>query len=508
MKILHRYVLKEHLGPLVFSLSALTSLLLLNYIGKNFGNLVGKGLPWTVIGEFFGLSVPFTLALTMPMSVLVATLYAFSRLASENEITALRANGVSFSSVLEPVLWGAAIVAVFMVIFNDQILPRANHQLAVLQADIAQKKPTFALREQVINEVSPGRLYLRAGHIDTENANRMRDVVIYDLGDPTRRRTIYADSGSLAMSRNRNDLEMTLYDGFLQDVPTAQPVQLQRLFFGVELIRVRGVGNQFVESKPGASKSNREMSVCEMQREVEKANRDYLAAVRDRRSVIVAARKAGIKLDAKLRNDAPDMPPSFTLGGAYCSLLAAFGVKTVSAQRPMPRPQGVVDGQLAPPPSSGLSTAPDMVPSTLAAAQLRLDDARATRASYDVEINKKFALAVAPFVLILLGAPIALRFPRGGVGLTIGVSLVAFALYYIGLIAGASLGQRGIVPPFVAMWIVNIIFAVVGLLLLARMNREGGTSRGGDADEMIEAARTWLTGVLRRAASAGPAARA
>ena len=103
MKILHRYVLKEHLGPLTFALTALTSLLLLQYIGKHFGQLVGKGLPTLVIAEFFGLSVPLTVALTLPMAVLVSTLYAFSRLAAENEITALKASGVSLATVLRPV---------------------------------------------------------------------------------------------------------------------------------------------------------------------------------------------------------------------------------------------------------------------------------------------------------------------------------------------------------------------------------------------------------------------
>src|SRR5688500_7656575 len=154
--------MKEHVGPLVFALTALTSLLLLNYIAKRFGDLVGKGLPWTVIGEFFLLSIPFTVAMTLPMAVLVATLYAWSRLAAENEIMALKASGVGMMRVMSPVLIGAAVIAAGMLFFNDQILPRANHRLRVLQTDILQKKPTFALREQVINEVSPGRLFLRA----------------------------------------------------------------------------------------------------------------------------------------------------------------------------------------------------------------------------------------------------------------------------------------------------------------------------------------------------------
>ncbi len=74
MKIINRYVLKEHVGPFVFALSALTSLLLLQYIARRFGDLVGKGLSWQIIVEFFVLSLPFTMAMTLPMAVLVAVL--------------------------------------------------------------------------------------------------------------------------------------------------------------------------------------------------------------------------------------------------------------------------------------------------------------------------------------------------------------------------------------------------------------------------------------------------
>ncbi len=140
-------MLREHVGPFVFASTALTSIMLLQYIAKRFGELVGKGLPSSVIAEFMALSIPFTVAMTMPMAVLVAVLYAFSRLAAENEITAMKASGLSMSSVLAPVLLGGVAMSLVMVLFNDQVLPRSNHRLAVLQLDIFRTKPTFALRE-------------------------------------------------------------------------------------------------------------------------------------------------------------------------------------------------------------------------------------------------------------------------------------------------------------------------------------------------------------------------
>ena len=517
MKILHRYVLKEHVGPLTFALTALTSILLLQYIGKHFGELVGKGLPTLVIAEFFGLSVPLTVALTLPMAVLVATLYAFSRLAAENEITALKASGVSLVSVLKPVLWAALGVTVVMVGFNDQILPRSNHRLAVLQRDIAQKKPTFGLREQVINEVSPGKFYLRAGHLD-EATNLMREVTIYDMADPTRRRTIYADSGNMGMSKNLTDLELTLYNGNLQDVPTANPDELQRLYFDVDLIRVRGVGNQFQKTTADSYKSDREMTICEMQSAQEKARFTHEQNRKDflkKRSELV---KAKTMLPQTVLDASTTAPWDIGLGRLYCKAISLFAPKQAQAQgvSSTPRsklPAAASSTQTSRFPAAASSTPPPfpmvgrpvvksdtLNPRTIAsgtvdthsadlaqveALRIRLDDTSTLMNSYGVEIHKKFALAVACFVFVLLGAPIALRFPRGGVGLTIGVSLFVFALYYVCLIAGESVAKRGLMPAVVSMWMANFIFALIALWMLAKMGQEGSTARGGDMKEML-----------------------
>src|SRR2546423_10970829 len=125
--------------------------------------------------------------------------------------------------------------------------------------------------------------------------------------------------------------------------------------------------------------------------------------------------------------------------------------------------------------------------------RIRLQDSAQLMNSYGVEIHKKFALAVACFVFVLLGAPIALRFPRGGVGLTIGVSLFVFALYYVCLIAGESIAKRGMMPAVVSMWTANGIFALVALWMLAQMGQEGTTTRGGDMKEMLGA----IKGLIR-----------
>jgi lipopolysaccharide export system permease protein len=521
VKIVPRYVLREHLGPLVFALSALTSLLLLNFVAKKFGDLVGKGLPWTVIAEFLLLSIPFTLAMTLPMAVLVATLHAFSRFASENEITAFKASGVSMQLLVRPVIAASVVLTLFMVWFNDQVLPRANHRLATLQSDIARVKPTFALSEQVINEVVRGQLYLRAARIDA-NSNRMKDVVIYDLSDPTKRRTIIADSGQLAFTATGEDLILTLYDGNMSELTPQEPTRLQRNFFSRDLLRVRGVAARLDRDGNRSNyRSDRELGVCELLVRVRRAEVERTQ---------VWARLIEAEGDGVRRATAPAVPGG--LGALYCKALTRLGaaVTVPEAQAATPSqssqdapasdsarakpgrprtygqdaaPAAVQPGRAAvPPPSAGGAAAESAV---LGQAPVRPDsevvrdqvgnpviieglitELRMTQSaidSYRVEIEKKFAIAAACIVFVLLGAPIALRFPGGGVGLTIGVSLGVFGLYYVGLLGGEALADRNLLGPAVAMWSTDVLLGAIGLYLTARLGNEGSTSRGSETAE-------------------------
>ncbi len=133
VRILSRYLLRQHVAPLGFALGSLTAFLMVQQIAKQFGSLVGKGLPWSVIIEVFVLSIPFIVAMTLPMAVLVAVLHTFTRLVADNEITAMKAGGVSLGRVVAPVLGGAALVTLVALVWNDQVLPQANHRLRTLQ---------------------------------------------------------------------------------------------------------------------------------------------------------------------------------------------------------------------------------------------------------------------------------------------------------------------------------------------------------------------------------------
>ncbi|MGH7529966.1 MAG: LptF/LptG family permease, partial [Burkholderiales bacterium] len=133
----------------------------------------------------------------------------------------------------------------------------------------------------------------------------------------------------------------------------------------------------------------------------------------------------------------------------------------------------------------------------------RVRSARQRAAIYEVEIQKKLAISAACVIFAVLGVPLAIRFPRGGVGLVIGTSLLVFSIYYVGLIGGEELGDRLIVPPFVAMWLPNLIFTGVGVALLWAARREASTAQGGDWDDLRHAVFGWAPKLRLRIADFG-----
>src|SRR6266550_3491236 len=426
VRTISRYLLRQHCAPLGFALAVLTSLMLLNQIAKQFGSLVGKGLPWSVILEVFVLSVPFIVAVTLPMAVLVAVLHVFT------------------------------------------------------------------LKEQVINEVVPGQFFLRAARIDP-NSNKLKDVTIYDLGDAERRRIIGADSGRMAYTPGGRDLYLTLEDGDIQAVNRTDPTEVDRTFFRINRMRVAGIGNTLERTEHDTYKSDREMSICEMRGMVALARRE--------------ADRAGVDADVAVQNDLRRLaglvpvypaPPPYVSDtapvGLYCRALrraaAWLAPKAAAAQTPTPRPapprrlpqrpteHPPFGPPRVPPPGAvpEAQTRPSLItPAATIGEEQRRRSAEQRAAQYEVEIQKKYAIAAACIVFALVGAPAALRYYRGGVGLVIGLSVAVFTVYYVGLIGGENLGDRLVVGPFFSMWLPNLLCAVVGVLGVWRIRKPGNT---------------------------------
>jgi lipopolysaccharide export system permease protein len=502
MNLLSRYLLRQLAAPFLFALTALTSLMLLSQIAKKFGSLVGKGLPWTVIAEVFALSVPFIVAMTMPMAVLLAVLYAFSHLAADNEVTAMRASGISVYQVLRPVLGWGVFMAALNFGFVDQVLPRSNARLRNLLIDIGRKKPTFELREQVINEVPPSSYFLRANRIDA-NTGRLREVTIYDVGGDATRRIIYADSGLMAYAEGQTDLSLRLFDGSIHQYRPREPEGFQLTYFKVNDIRVRNVFDELERNTSEAVRGDREMSTCEMLRIIREAEREEREARRDRADLLAADLRSLLALPP-LGTPAQAVPlePLPLYCRAFKRARSLVLPKTLSAQAAAPQGDRAGPGEASqeehgsevrPPRGTAVSNW-----SLTATAVDRVQDAGRRAARFGVEVHKKWSISYACISFVIIGIVLALRFPRGGIGLVIGGGLLVFSVHYVGLTMGESLADRGHMEPWLAMWLPNIVLTVLGVIGLVRVSRESGSTRGGDFQEVLDGIRH-LFRKLRRA---------
>ncbi len=458
MNILTRYLLRAHLGPFLFAFIALTGVILINTLVRRLADLAGKGLPAGVIFRFFYLALPATIALTFPMAVLVAVLYTFSQFTAENEVTALKASGVDLKRLLLPLLLAAGLITGSMVWFNDRVLPEANFRWSQLWLDIARKTPTMILQPQTINRIAPSNAqtyYLRASRVDP-GTNRMWDVVIFDVSNPTVTRTIFADSGRATFNRDRTDLILRLFDGHVREVAADQPESFRRIDFREQLLGIPGVGTSLNigEAEEGA-RGDREMTIAMLQARKDTLRREQTRVLTDAREVAMADLDVLLGTEGKRR------------------VMQSFG-----------------EGEVA---SRTVRAA-----ESLRSLHQQMDDFDEQIRAYEVEVQKKYSIAVATLVFVIIGAPLAVRFPGGGVGLVIAASLAIFSLYYVGLIGGEALAGKGYVTPIMAMWVMNAVMTVLGVFLLTRMGRESSSGRGGGLDAVWQSVRDWFTDRLAR----------
>jgi lipopolysaccharide export system permease protein len=453
MGVLTKYLIRAHLGPFLFALSTITALIFLNSLSQRVGDLVGKGLHWSVIGDFLVLSLPHVIALALPMSVLVAVLYAFNDLASSNEITALSAGGIRPRKMILPVVSLGVLAAAVMFYFNDTVLPESNHALKNLILDIGRKSPTLDFREQVVNEVRPGAgaelYYLTADRIDHET-NTLENVTIFDANDQYRQRTTYAASGEMTFNEARTDLYLTLRDGVVHEVQSGREGGFQRLFFESQIIPLRGIGNELERRLGGADRGDREMGFA-MLAENARSRKGQLASLREES-------RQGASLAVRIALNQPvDSAAAEALVGTPTQASRLRSAQSLQDRDRMTQ-QSVTSAR------------------SRAARGVALEQ---TVSRFEVEIHKKLALAFACIVFTLIGPPLALRFPRSGVGFVVAASSVIFSVYWVGLILGESLAERRVASPAVTMWLSNVIFLIIGLVLLSRMGKTGGATRGG-----------------------------
>lgn len=427
--ILYRYILARHAGPFLFALFTLLFIFLLQFLMRFIDELLGKGLGAWVIGELIALNLAWMVVLAVPMAVLVAALMAFGGLAASNEITAMRASGVSLYRMMAPVVIASIFLAFLLVEFNNDVLPDANHRAKTLMIDIRRKKPTLTLAPGLFSRDIAG--YSILVRRTFEESNDLEGVTIYDYSDPSRHVVITAERGVVSFTPDYRKLIMDLSNGEIHELSFTEQQLYRRIRYGKHRIIMGAEGFEFERSGEGTfSRGDRELSAGFMQAYVDSLSREN--------GLVTGTRGAAIEKHFNLY-----------IEGKLPTITTTRNQAIVSAMNRSRYFATLLGTDLA---------------------RVQYNEERMYE--YLVEIHKKYALPAACLVFVLIGAPLGVMARRGGFGVAATLSLGFFVLYWACLIGGEKLADRGMVSPFWGMWFANVALGVLGSYLTLRIGKE------------------------------------
>jgi lipopolysaccharide export system permease protein len=225
---LYRYLLKELFPSFFLGLVGFTFILLTGRILQLVELFVNKGIPLIYILKLLYFLLPAFFVLTIPMATLLSVLLTFNRLSSDNEITALKASGVSLYQMTPPV-WVLALSATLATtLLSLYSLPQANQASRSLLYQMASSKAHAGLRERVFNDDFEGLVF----YVErvTPRTFQWENVFISDSRNAAEVHTIIAHQGMVLSDPELLTVTLRLKNGAIHKLGD-QPDAYQKIDF-------------------------------------------------------------------------------------------------------------------------------------------------------------------------------------------------------------------------------------------------------------------------------------
>jgi LPS export ABC transporter permease LptG/LPS export ABC transporter permease LptF len=212
--ILDRYVMRELTPPTAVGLLLFTFILLLDAITGLMKIFVSRGADLPTIARAFAYLLPSIFSVTIPMAFLMGVLLAFGRLASDSEIVAIRASGISPARLLRPILALGTVAGLITFYVVSTALPAANQAYREIVFALMVSKARTGVTARVFNDdlVPGGSVMIYVSDIPAESG-LWNDVLIHDLRSPQEPNVILARTGRLVIDKDDKRVELDLKKG-------------------------------------------------------------------------------------------------------------------------------------------------------------------------------------------------------------------------------------------------------------------------------------------------------
>lgn len=214
LRIFDRYLGKQVLSATLMGVLLLSGVMVLGNVYKKLDELLGGAeLPISVIAEFIGLIIPFSLIFTIPWAFLTGILLVFGRLSADNELISMRMTGWSMPRICASVFTMALIFSGICYWVNVSLAPMAKDRMKRMFYEVAMENPAGLFQEgRVLDKVPGFRIYT-----GSRTGNELHDIEIIELEGALARTVIRAKKAMLETLPGVGDFQMRLFDAHMEN---------------------------------------------------------------------------------------------------------------------------------------------------------------------------------------------------------------------------------------------------------------------------------------------------
>lgn len=419
---------------------------LLQFLWKQIEQIIGKGLGADVIIELVLYACATLVPMALPLALLLASIMTLGSFGEKYELVAMKAAGISLWRILRPLILLSVLMSIMAFFFSNNVIPTANMKLRTILYEVKTKKPTLNIKpNQFYSEIE--NYTIRIGAKDKEGKN-MKDIIVYDhTKDMGNVSVTLADSGQMYSADNGNTLVFRLFSGYTFDEniegENIYKRPLMRLNFEEQIIRFDVSDFAFKEAEEDRYEGHYKMlNIKALNRNLDTLN---AKAESIKKTISFLANESfALKVKSGLKQE------DFYLQLSLLSQEKRNEVERLAA------------------------TKVEFFENEITSNLFRLDSERDMIRRHEIELHRKFTLSVACLILFFIGAPLGAIIRKGGLGMPIVVSALAFIIYYIVGTMGENAAREEEIPIWLGMWLSTFVFLPIGIFLTAKATTDAG----------------------------------
>ncbi|MBA3005773.1 MAG: LptF/LptG family permease [Proteobacteria bacterium] len=233
--LLYSYLATEILAPFFASFLIMNSVFFLVKLIPFLNVVLELNIGFTDFLRLFSYLFPNMFLYSMPMAAMMGMIIAFSRLSSDTEILAFKANGISIYTILPPVIMVSMAIAGITGYFSIKLIPTGEIAMKQLLFQLAKEKIDKGIKENAFTEAL-GDVVVYVQSID-KTTGQWQNVWVSDMRDQTVPSITMAKSGSMVGDSRKMQVTIILENGSLNrpDGTYTQTVTFDRYQINIPL---------------------------------------------------------------------------------------------------------------------------------------------------------------------------------------------------------------------------------------------------------------------------------